>query len=45
MEEKTNNSEFLQEIVKELMEDETWELDQDSRFALVSDLEWSLLGL
>lgn len=37
--------EYLQELVKELMEDKEWELPKELRFFLVNDLEWDLLGL
>lgn len=39
------NQEYLDSIVAELMADTEWELPQDLRFFLITNLEWSLLGL
>ena len=39
------NQEYLNSIVQELMADPEWQLPPQLRFFLVSNLEWSLLGL
>lgn len=39
------NQEYLDSVVAELMADPDWALPPELRFFLVTDLEWSLLGL
>ncbi len=34
---------YLEELVKELVEDETWELPKEARFLLTDDLPWGML--
>ena len=43
MSEKKTNQEYLQEIQKELMADESWELLKEMRFWLMGDISWDLL--
>ncbi len=40
-----DNKEYLDGIVRELMEDTEWEIPAELRFFLAADLEWSLLAL
>ncbi len=39
------NQEYLASLAGELMGDTEWEFPQQTRFFLVADLEWTLLGL
>ena len=39
------NQEKLSSLVGELMGDTEWQFPQQTRFFLVADLEWTLLGL
>lgn len=38
-------TEYLHEIVNELLEDENWELPKEARFFLLPGFEWEVLYL
>ena len=40
-----SKTEYLQEIAKELLEDESWELPKEARFFLLPGVEWDMLYL
>lgn len=40
-----SKTEYLQEIVDELLADETWELPKEARFFLLPGFEWDVLYL
>ena len=40
-----SKTEYLQEIAKELLEDESWDLPKEGRVFLLSAFEWDVLYL
>ena len=40
-----SKTEYLQEIAKELLEDESWDLPKEGRFFLLPVFEWDVLYL